>query len=158
MIVPMLILVFSTALFCLYCQFAVQKILRRAFSQAYFQAIVHSNRLEFPALRKAFEELEAPVDYAHLWLNMQCDFQALVYLLKNASNLRQSFSLEERFLMLYFRLVLASLAVRHWLRMREKPAVMALAAILQYFANVVGARVNALRTGDFSNPDLAMNL
>ena len=158
MIVPMLILMFSTAFFCFYCQFAVQKILRRTFSQAYFWAIAHTNRLEFLALRKAFEELDARVDYAHLRLNMKCDFMALSYLLKNASNLRQGLSLEERFLMLYFRLVLASLAVRHWLRLREKPAVMALTAILQYFANVVGARVNALCTADFSGPNFELNL
>jgi len=54
-------------------------------------------------------------------MNMKCDFLALTYLLKNASNMRQCYSREERLLMLYFRLALISLTIRHWLRLREKP-------------------------------------
>jgi hypothetical protein len=144
------ILVFSTALFFFYCQTLAQKILRRAFDHAYFHAIATAHHLEFPALRKALEELNTPLDYARLKLNIKCDFKALTYLLKNAANIRQSYSMEERFLMFYFRVVLLSLSVRHCLRLREKPAVLGLAAILQYFANVVGARMDSVRLGDLS--------
>jgi hypothetical protein len=158
MVMACLILVFSTALFFFYCQVTIQKILRRAFDHAYFQVLATANRLEFPALRKAFEEVDPSVDYARIRMNIKCDFLAVTYLLKNASNFRQGYSREERLLMLYFRLVLVSLTVRHWLRLREKPAVMALTAILQYFANVVGARMNSLRFGDpsFSNYVLSL--
>jgi len=148
MIEPTLILVFSTALFFFYWQATIQKILRRAFDHAYLQTIVAANHLEFPALRKAFEETETPVDYAHLRVNIKCDYLALTYMLKNAANLRPGFSREERLLMLYFRLILVSLTVRHWLRLQEKPAVIALTSVLQYFANVVGARMNSLRFDD----------
>jgi hypothetical protein len=158
MVMACLILVFSTALFFFYCQVTIQKILRRAFDYAYFQALAAANRLEFPALRKAFEEADASADYARMRMNIKCDFLALTYLLKNASNLRQSYSREERLLMLYFRLALISLAVRHWLRLREKPAVMTLTAILQYFANVAGARMNSLRFGDLSFSDYVLSL
>jgi len=150
MVVSGVILVFSTALFFFYCQVTVQRILRRAFDQAYFQTIVTANHLAFPTLRKAFEELNAPVDYARLRMNMKCDFLALTYLLKNASNMRQCYSREERLLMLYFRLALISLTIRHWLRLREKPAVLGLAAILQYFANIVGERIDSVRFGNLS--------
>ncbi len=55
--------------------------------------------------------------------------------------------------MFYFRLVFASLITRHWLRVREKPAILKLTAILQYFANVVGERVNTVRFANLTASD-----
>jgi hypothetical protein len=145
MLMAVLILVFSTALFFFYCQVTIHKILRRTFEQAYFRTIVAANGLEFPVLRNAFQGPNVPLDYAHVRTGIKCDFLALRYLLKNAANLQQRYSWQERVLMLYFRLVLASLAVRHRLHLSEKPAVLGLAEILQHFANVVGQRVNSVR-------------
>jgi len=147
-----LILILSTAMFFFYCQVTIQKILRRTFDHAYSQAIAAANRLEFPALRKTFEELQPSADFARLRVSIRCDFLALTYLLKNACNMRQGYSREERVLMLYFQLVYISLTVRHWLRLREKPAILSLTAILQYFANVVGARMESLRLAPDSLP------
>jgi hypothetical protein len=140
MVVAGLILVTSRALLY-YWQVTVQKIPRRAFHREYFQTIVTANHLEFPALRKAFEELSAPVDYSRLRRIIKSDFLALTYLLKHDANVSQCHSREEQLFIFYFRLVLVSLIVRHRLRLREKPAVLELAAILQYFANIVGERV-----------------
>ena len=150
MVVSSLILVLSVALFFFYCQMTIQKILRRAFDHAYFQAIADANRLEFPTLRQAFERADAPVDYARLREHLKCDYLALTYLLKNAANLRPGYSRDERYLMLYFRLLLVFLTFRHWLRLHEKPVVLALVSVLQYFANVVGARMSTLRFADLS--------
>jgi hypothetical protein len=150
MVMACVVLVLSTVLFFFYCQVTVQKILRRAFDHAHFQAHAAANRLEFPALRKAFEEGDASVDYARTRMTITCDFLALTYLLKNSSNIWLGYSREECLLMLYFRLAFISLTVRHWLRLREKPAVMALTTILQYFANVAGARMISHRFGDLS--------
>lgn len=147
MVMASIILIFSTALFFYYWQVTVQKILRRSFKQAYFQALAAAHLLEFPALREAFQQPGAAVDYSRLRLNLKCDYTALIYLLKNASNFQQRFTREERVLMVYFRLALAALSVRHWLRLGEKPAIMTLTAVLQYFANVVGARMDSLRFG-----------
>jgi len=158
MVMACLILVFSTALFFFYCQVTLQKILRRAFDHAYFQALAAANRLEFPALRRAFEEVDASADYARMRMNIKCDFLAVTYLLKNACNIRQGYSREERLLMLYFRLAVISLTVRHWLGLREKPAVMLLTAILQCFANVAGSRMNSLRFGDPSFSNFVLSL
>ena len=58
--------------------------------------------------------------------------------------------------MFYFRLVCASLITRHWLRVGEKPAILKLMAILQYFANVVGQRVNAVRFADLTAADYVL--
>ena len=54
----------------------------------------------------------------------KCDFLALTFLLKNAANVNQHYSQEERLLILYFRWQFLSLAVRLLLRFGEKQAVL----------------------------------
>jgi len=158
MFLAALILILSTALFFFYLQGTLQRILRRQFDREYFLSIVNANRLEFPAVRKALEEMNAPFDSLQLQMKLKCDFRALTYLLRNAANVNQRYSLEERFVVLCFRLVFVSLITRHWLRLREKPAVLKLTAILQYFANVVGQRINTLCFEPLTASDHLMNL
>jgi hypothetical protein len=158
MIIAALILVISTALFFFYFQTACQKILRRTFDQEYSRSIVNANRLEFPAVRKALEEFDAPVDYARLRITLRCDFLALTYLLKNAGNLKQRYSREERFLIAYFRTTFFFLFIRHLLRLKEGPAVLKLTEVLEYFANVVGQRVNRVRFGNLAPSDYLLSL
>jgi len=98
------------------------------------------------------------MEYPRLTVMLKCDFLALTYLLKNAANVNQRYSYEERLLMLYFKLVFASLVTRHWLKLRESTAAMNLTTILQYFANVVGERVNAVRFGNLTASDYLLNL
>jgi hypothetical protein len=71
-------------------------------------------------------------------------------LLKNAAKVKSRFAPAERLLMVYFRLVLFSLALRHRLGLGEKPAILRLTDILQYFANVVGERVSKVRYGNLA--------
>jgi len=158
MIVAALILILSTALFFFYFQVTCQKILRRQFDREYFQSIVNANRLEFPSLRKSLEEFGAPIDYPRLRMMLKCDFLALTYLLKNAANLNQRYSNEERLLILYFRWQFLSLAVRRLLKVGEKKAILRLTSVLQYFANVVGQRVNTVRFGNLTVADYLLNL
>src|SRR5271157_3520661 len=157
MIVAVLILILSTALFFFYFQVTCQKILGRQFDREYFQSIANANRLEFPSLRKSLEDFGAPVDYSRLRMMLRCDFLALTYLLKNAVNVNRRYSGEERLLMLYFRLLFASLITRHWLRVGEKPAILKLTAILQYLANVVGQRVNTVHFANLTASDYLLN-
>jgi hypothetical protein len=158
MFLASLILIISTALFCFYLQVACQRILRRKFDQEYFLSIVNANRLEFPAIRKGLEEFDAPVDYHQARLMLKCDYLALTYLLKNAANVNQRYTREERLLILYFRAVFFSLMVRHLLRLREQPAMLKLSVILEYFANVVGRRVDLVRFGNLSAAEYLMDL
>ena len=158
MFVASLILILSTALFFFYFQATCQKILRRQFEAEYFQVIVRANRLEFPSVQKSLDEADAPLDYQRLRTMLECDFLALVYLLKNAANVNQRYSYEERLLILYFKFVFASLITRHWLKLRETPAALKLTAILEYFANVVGERVNTVRFGNLTASDYLLNL
>ena len=157
MVLAALILILSAAFFFFFTQVTCQSILRRQFDREYFLAIVNANRLEFPAVRQMLEEFNAPVDYARLRMMLKCDFLALTYLLKNAVNVDQRYSGEERLLILYFRLVFASLITRHWLRVREKSAILKLTAILQYFANVVGQRVDTVRFANMAASDYLLD-
>ncbi|MGA9055856.1 MAG: hypothetical protein WB763_05025 [Terriglobia bacterium] len=152
-----LILIFSSAFFLFYLQVTCQRLLRRQFDREYFLAIVNANRLEFSAVRRTLEEFNAPVDYPRLRMVLKCDFLALTYLLKNAVNVDQRYSRDEQLLMLYFRLVFASLITRHWLRVREKPAILKLTAVLQYFANVVGQRVDTVRFANLAASDYLLD-
>jgi len=158
MIPAALILVLSTALFFFYFQVTCQRILRRQFDREYFQSIVNANRLEFPSLRKSMEEFGAPIDYPRLRMMLKCDFLALTYLLKNAANVNQRYSTEERLLILYFKCQFLSLAVRRLLRFGERKAVLRLTSVLEYFANVVGQRVNTVRFGNLTAADYLLNL
>ena len=158
MIVSILILVFSTGLLFFYLQTVCERILRHSFRRTYFRSIVDANRLEFPSVRKTVEELGEPVDYAQVRLTIKCDFLALTYLLKNAANARQRYTRQELLLVAYFRAVYASLLLRHWLKLAERPAVLKLTTILEWFANVVGQRVAYVRFGNLSASDYLVNL
>jgi len=158
MVLAALILILSTAFFFFYFQATCQRILRREFDRVYFLAIVNASRLEFPAVRRTLEEFNAAVDYPRVRMMLKCDFLALTYLLKNAVNMNQRYSREERLLIFYFRLVSASLIARHWLRVGEKPAILKLTAILQYFANVVGQRVDSVRFANLTAVDYVQSL
>jgi len=158
MFLAALILILSTALFFFYLQATCQKILRRRFDQEYFRSIVNANRLEFPFVRQALEEFNVPVDFDRFRMTLKCDFLALTYLLKNAANVHQRYSREERLLMLYFRLIYISAFLRRLFKFGEKPAVLKLTWILQYFANVVGQRVSSVRFGNLTASDLLLNL
>jgi hypothetical protein len=158
MILAALILIVSTALAFFYFHAVCQQILRRRFDREYFQSIVYANSLEFPAVRKALEEFGAAVDYPRLRVMLKCDFLALTYLLKNAGNAQRRYSRQEWLLILYFRLAFLSLVARHALKLREKPAILKLTAILQYFANVLGERVNNIRFGNLTASDYLLNV
>ena len=153
MLVPVLILMVSTGLLFFYFQVACQNILRQRYSQEYFQSIVHANCLEFPSVRKAIENFGAPVEFSRLKVTLTCDFLALTYMLKNAANVNQRYTRDERLLILDFRVQFACLVARHWLRLGERSAVLTLTAILQYFANVLGERVNKVRLGNLTASD-----
>jgi len=158
MFLAALILILSAALSCFYFQVTCQKILSRQFDREYFRPIVAAHRLEFLALQTSLEDYRAAVDYLRVTRMLKCDFFALSYLLKNAANLNQRYSTEERLLILYSRWQFLSLAMRRLLGLGEKKAILKVTSVLQYFANVVGQRVNTIRAGNMMAPDyLSLN-
>lgn len=158
MVLASLVLVISGALFLFYLQATCQKILRRRFEQEFYHAIVNANRLEFPFVRRVLEEFEAPIDYARFRMQLKCDFLALTYLLRNAVNARQSLSRQEWLLVFYFRAMLLGLGVSHWFGINEKSRILKMTAVLQYFANVLGERVNLIRFGNMTASDYLLSL
>src|SRR6266446_160204 len=158
MIIASLILILSTALFLFYLHATCQKILRKRFDQEFFHSIVNANRLEFPTVRRELEEYNGPVDYARYRMTLNCDFLALTYLLKNAANVKQRFTREEQLLILYFRAVYFYMVTRHALRLPEESALLGLTKILEYFANVIGQRVNLIRFGSLAPSDYLLSL
>jgi len=147
-ILAWLILALSLAMVFFYFQATCLKILRRQFDQECFQSIAKVIRLEFPSLRKSLEEFGVPVDYRRLRRTLKSDFFALIYLVKNVAHVNQRFSNEERLSLLYFRWQLLSLALRSQLKAGEKKAILRLTSVLEYFANVVGQRVNTAGCGN----------
>jgi hypothetical protein len=157
MIVATLILILSAAMFFFYFQVTCQKILCRQFDREYFHSIANANRLEFLTLRESLEGFGAPVDYSRLRQVLKCDFLALTYLLKNAANVNQRYFNEERFLILYFHCQFLSLVVRRLLRVGENKPILKLTSVLQYFANVVGQRVDAVKFGNLTAVEYLLN-
>lgn len=148
-----LVLIVSVALLFFYFQVVTQKILRRQFTQDYFQSIVTANRFEFLSVRKAIEASSGSMEYSRLSTTLKCDFLGLTYLLKHVDNVNLRYTLEERLLMLYFRMRFASLAACHWLRWRENSDLIKLTDILLYFANVLGERIDKVRLADLTLSD-----
>jgi hypothetical protein len=150
MIFAILVLILSAAMFFFYFQTTCQRILGRQFDLEYFKSIANANRLEFPSLRKALEEFGAPIEYSRLRRALRCDFLALTYLLKNVENSKRRYSNEERLLILYFYTQSLSLAVRRLLKLSDNKVIFRLTSVLQYFANVVGQRVDAVKLGSLT--------
>ena len=150
MIVSWLILALSAAMVFFYFQATCQRILRRQFDLEYFRSIANANRLEFPSLRKALEESGAPIEYSRLRGALRCDFLALTYLLRNVANSKGRYSNEERLLILYFYTQSLSLAVRRMLKLSDNKVTLRMTSVLQYFANVVGQRVGAVKLGSLT--------
>ncbi len=158
MVVAVLILVLSTAMFFFYFQAACERILRREFDRQYFMPIVNANRLEFPSIRKAVMDYTAPLEYSRFRMMLKCDYLALTYLLKNAGNATQRYSKEDRLLMLYFRLTVFLLSVGHLFHVGERRAILRMTAILEYLGNVIGRRVNLAKLGELSASDYLLTL
>lgn len=158
MIVAALILTLSVAMFFFYIQTICLKILRQEFDRDYFLPIVNANRLEFPSVRKAVEEFDAPIDYARFCMMLKCDYLALSYLLKNAANESHRYSTQDRLLILYFHLTYFMLRLRHFLRFDVKTPFLRLTSILQFFGNVVGLRVSSTHFRDISASDYLLTL
>jgi hypothetical protein len=59
---------------------------------------------------------------------------------------------------MYFRWQFVSLGLRRLLKLGENAAILRLTAVLQYFANVVGQRVNAVKFGNLTAADYLLNL
>jgi len=148
MILAIMILVSSVSLGLFYIQTTCQNILRREFDPARLKSVVNSFRLEFLFVRKEVEQSDAPVDYRWARMALKCDYMALSYLLKNAS--QKSYSGRERLLTLYFEGLSLFVSLAHVLKLNEKRAMFKQTAILNYFASILGEQVGEIQFSSLS--------
>lgn len=153
-----MILIISTALLLFYLQAACQKILRQRTHQEFYHSIVNANRLEFPFVRSAIEDYDAPLDYTRFRMQLKCDFLALTYLMKNALNSSQKLSRDEKFLVIYSKMLFGMLSIVHLFGFKEKMLMLRLASVLQYFGNVLGERVSKVRFGNMTASEYLLTL
>jgi len=158
MILAAVVLILSAGTLFFYFQAVCQKILRRQFEQEYFQSVANAVLLEFPSLRKSLDDSGVAADYSGVLRELKCDFLALTYLLKSVGKANEGYSMEEWLLIQYFRWQLFSLAIRRLLKVGEMKSILRLTSVLQYFANVVGQRVNAVGSGKFTAAAHLMDL
>jgi hypothetical protein len=145
MLMPAMILIVFTCLLCFWFPADCRRILARPFAREYFQPIVTVHRFEFLLVRNTSRDFAQPTEFSRITAALRCDFLGLTYLLKHTANFDQSYTSEELRLMLYFRVLLALLTARHWLRWREESVLVRLTSILLYLANVIGERVNRIQ-------------
>jgi hypothetical protein len=141
MVSSVLILVFSAATFLFYLQAMCERVLRREFEDPLPDPIVEANALEFPSVRRLLEEPHANLECVRLRKTLERDCAALIHLLKHAANQGGRLSSAERLLTLYFRSLAALTNVG------QKPVLLRMIAVLEYFANVLGERVKGARFG-----------
>ncbi len=153
MIVASMVLILSTALFLFYLQTVCQKLLRREFVEPFYLNLARVAGLEFPTLRNETEKTGSVGVHTSVVHALRCDFSAVAYLMKKASRTRHQTRPGDRMLLLYWRVMFISLRFRHFLSLQESPALLELTAILQYFANVVGARVTPVSSGSLATGD-----
>lgn len=140
MVMSIVVLAVSTALFFFYLQTICEKALRYEFSRPFFKEITGIIQLDYPQLQDACTT-NSSVDYSSASMALKCDFITLEYLLKNADPKRRSLSRREKILIHYFHFVHSTLPILHAFNFGEKQALLKMAAILQFFANSLGEKL-----------------
>jgi len=84
MIVSIMILISSLAMFLMYLQSACESILRREFDPVRLRLTVNACRLEFQFVQKEMADTETQADYRWVRMALKCGYKALAYLLKSS--------------------------------------------------------------------------
>lgn len=146
MIITILIIGISLALFVYWFRYTIILILRTRTTPEYAQKVAAANRLRFVEVRQQLHAPTEPDNLRNLSQALHRDYRVLKYLLGHAATLQTgSYTAEQRLLMLNFKLM--SLWFETVLRFRPTAAKMALlemSGVLEYFANVMGRRFASL--------------
>lgn len=143
-LVSAFILISSGVLLLLWLRSACQSVLGSQFERDYSSEVAEANQLEFLAVRHALENsVEEHPDVGEAVTALERDYEALTYLLRNAATVHVGrYSQAERLLILDFQLLRLWVRASHLVGLRTwRSALLEMAAILQYFGNVVGQRL-----------------
>ena len=142
--VSVLILAVSGLLLLFWLRLACRSILAERAGQEYGVGVAEANQLQYLELRYTLaEEPEAIADSSEVLHELECDYQALTYLLRNAATLHVGrYSRAERLLVLDFHLLRLWVQVKRLLGLESsRGRLLEMVAILEYFGNVVGQRL-----------------
>jgi hypothetical protein len=93
-----------------------------------------------------FEKDGPQIHYTQVRMILECESRALTVLPKvDARGRRFWYPRDELWLVAYFQFVLFASRLRQALGLRGLSAALELAAVLQYFANVMGERIGLVR-------------
>lgn len=149
MIVTLLIVGISSALFAYWFRSTVILILRTRSSPEYAQRVAAANQLSFVDVRQRLHVPSEAGNLASSFQALQRDYQVLKYLLGHAATVEAGYyTAEQRLLMVNFRLMaLWFHAVVRFLPTSAKMALLEMSSVLEYFANVMGRRFAVLAGG-----------
>ncbi len=146
MLVTVLIVAISVALFIYWFRYTVILVLGTRPATDYAQKVAAANQLSFVDVR---QQLHAPValdELPKLFRALQRDYSVLKYLLGHAATVDAgSYTPEQRLLMVNFRVMSLWYAVMSRFRPEQaKHALLEMSGTLEYFANVMGRRFATL--------------
>ena len=146
MIVTVLIIGISLALFVYWFRYTVIIILSNRRESDYAQKVSAANHLSFVDVRQQLHARTADQELPNLFRALQRDYRVLKYLLGHAATIETgSYTAEQRLLMVNFRLMgLWFSAVRRLRPQHAKHALLEMAGTLEYFANIMGRRFATL--------------
>ena len=145
MIVTVLIIGISLAMFAYWFRYTVVLILRTGAEPEYASKVAAANRLKFVEVRNRLHAPTPGQDLGRLHTALREDYQALKYLLGHAATAEAGYTAEQRLLMLHFRVLTLWFGATRSLRpSAAKFALLEMSGVLEYFANVMGHRFVAL--------------
>lgn len=143
-IMSVVILAMSGLGLLIWLRSACRSVLQQGFEEDFSAGVAEANQLEYLSIRKALSDApEEIADYAGLLTTLERDYEALTYMLRNAATVHVGhYSNAERLLIMDFQLL------RLWVRLKRvlgwpswRSGLLEMAAILNYFGNVVGQRL-----------------
>lgn len=146
MVVTILIVGISFALFVYWFRYTAILILRTRPVQDYAQKVAVANRLSFVDVRQQLHSPASSENLPGLFRALKRDYKVLKYLLGHAAALEAgSYTAEQRLLMMNFQLMSVWFAViRRFRPQHAKHALLEMSGTLEYFANVMGRRFATL--------------
>jgi len=141
--VSLFILATSAVMLAFWLRSACRAVLRERFEEDYSAHLAEDNRLAYLEVRRILTERPRAAEFDALLSELEADYLALTYLLRNAATVHVgSYTRSERLLILDFQLLRLWVRVTRFLGTEAwRSGFQEMVNILEYFGNVVGQRL-----------------